>query len=311
MRKIILAIGVFYCGVFCVVAASASPALSSDEKRLASWGEVQAPEGIKFEVNEVEVREWIKSESSGLGKMTAVTYTITNQTGNKKIDLSAELVFILTDEFGNVYQRLENPLNYGRPITVPGENFPSLYPDEQFTAAIFFEAPVAASQVLNLVVDAKNIGVGETISLHLPVARALPAKAEEKMVFTDEDLQISVPKRLHRILPGDIIPIKVAVAEKVGSPDSIYIITPFYVHEDQDALGNYELRIPADQPDGPITVIVLSRWSREGQDETLSKSFTVNVKRPPKRCTSLLEQSKGGCYNPAIPEQLNNNASLN
>lgn len=285
MKKILLAIGIFYCGTFCIAAASDSGALSDEEKRLASWGEVQTPEGIKFVVNEVGVREWIKSESSGLGKMTAVTYSIINQTGNKKIDLSAELAFILTDEFGNVYQRLEKPLNYGQPITVPGENFPSLYPDEQFTASIFFEAPVAASQVLNLVVDAKSIGVGETISLHLPVVRALPAKTEEEIVFKDEDLQISVPKRLHRILPGDIIPIKVTVSEKIRSPDSIYIITPFYLHEDQDALGNYELRIPANQPDGPITVIVLSRWSREGQDATLSKSFTVNIKRPQTRCT--------------------------
>ena len=126
--------------------------------------------------------------------------------------------------------------------------------------------------------------MAQAVSFRLPVVRALPVQVQPEVVFHDDDLQVTLPKRLRLVRPGDTIPIKVDLAEEVSRPDSIYIITPFYFFQDQDSTGQYEVKIPKEQQDGPLTVIILANWRQEGEEQTLSKSFTVQVKHPQKPC---------------------------
>jgi hypothetical protein len=286
MKKIFLVITLWGCWMFSIPASWAAETISSEDSPLA-WGEVATPEGIKVLISTVQIQEWMKAQTAEPLKMIAITYGIKNGTENRKIDLAGEMVFRLTDEFGNVYRRLEPPVNFERPVTVPNKNFPSLYPGEQFTASVFFEPPVDASQTLNLRVDAENIGVAEPVVFRLPMVRTSPVPPEEQ-------LEIAIPRKFHRrVKPGDTIPIKVMVSDKLDVPDSIYIIAPFHVYEDQDAQGSYALRVPKDQPPGPLTVVILTRWGLQGQEQTLSKSFTVQVDPSPKPCSEKCAEGHG------------------
>lgn len=245
---------------------------------LFPWGEFKSEAGVRFTIRDVEIGKWIKDADSheSLG-IIAISYELVNETENRKIDLSNELAFTLTDEFGNQYKQFEKPLDYPRPVTVLNKYFPSFYPEEIFSSTVFFEAPVKSSQVIDLLIDAQNLGVTRQILFHLPVVRAFPPVKEQTAVVTDDDLQLILPPKLKSVKPGDTIPIRVRFA-KDFPPDKILVITPFYIYEDPRAAGQYNLRIPKKQPAGPLTIIVLASWAAGDTEQTASKSFTVLVR---------------------------------
>lgn len=253
------------------------------------WGQFKTKEGIKFTIHDVKIGEWkqalpasdeqeLAPAADELVSMVAISYELTNETQNRKIDLTKnDLDFALFDEFGNIYNELDSPSSYPQPTIIANKHFPSLYPKETVTYSIFFEAPVKPSQVLNLVINAESLGVADKVSFHLPVVRALPPPEKQTVAYSDDDLKITIPPNLRFIKPGEIIPIDVDIA-KIPRPDRIYIIAPFHLYEDTLAAGHYDLRIPKDQVEGPLTVVVLANWKDDDEEHTLSKSFTIMVK---------------------------------
>jgi hypothetical protein len=275
MTRLLSLIFVFW-GILC------SSTFSDDEVGFP-WGQFQSPENVVFTIRDVSIGEWKRGDlSSNDGavesmNMTAISYDVTNETENRKIDLTdSDLQFILSDEFGNIYHQREKPLNYSKPITVLNKNFPSLYPQETLSSTVFFEAPIKKSQVLNLIINAQTLGVAQPVSFHLPVIRALP-KVDNTTTLDDDDLQVMIPPQLKVVKPGDNIPIEVRLAKV--TPNHVYVIAPFYLFDDTQAVGHYDLRIPDNQQDGPLTVVVLTSWKDGENEQTLSKSFTIPVKR--------------------------------
>ena len=210
MTKLYFLIGIFLLGILCppLIAASYNHPVSEEDGAFF-WGEFKTPEGLKFTIREVEIGEWAQNASGEQTSAIAITYDLANETENRKIDLTKEPDFTLTDEFNNHYEKVEKPLAYTKPIMIKNKHFPSLYPQENFGSTVFFEAPVKTSQVLNLIINAQDLGLDDLMSFHLPVVRALPLVARPVDLPSDNDLQIVIPKNLRVVTPGEDIPVTV------------------------------------------------------------------------------------------------------
>lgn len=104
--------------------------------------------------------------------MTAISYEFINDTENKKIDLSLNFNFQLTDEFDNKYNSYLKPEHYDkRKASVKPEHFPAIYPGKSYVETIFFEAPIETAKYLLLNIDASNLGIKDKIIVKIPVEK--------------------------------------------------------------------------------------------------------------------------------------------
>jgi hypothetical protein len=138
----------------------------------------QGSDGIDFTISRSTTGFWEKSrhhlandwvshlpDDNKKLEYIAITYTLTNNNENRKLDLSEGFNFFLQDEFGNTYRRIKKPAGYSAPVILVAKNFPSLYPGESYGETLFFEAPLAKASRVTLLIDANAVGIKDKISL--------------------------------------------------------------------------------------------------------------------------------------------------
>lgn len=252
-------------------------------------------DGISFQLKQISV---FLTNTSGLDagatdKSTpvfVVRYKMVNNNRTRKVDLKEPLVFDLQDEFGNTYGQLPQPGEYSGPVAMHDPNFPSLYPGESVQETLFFEAPIAGSCNLFLAVNAVSAGMHDGFVLKIPTKDI----AGVEQIVQSQNIQavdvkpIPVPVGPIKIIspvsgdvvqPGETVHIRVEVPKSSPRPDSVYMVVPAYVLEDQLLEMQYDLKIP-ETSHGSMAVTVIGKWNKEDGEEVLSDSIVLKVEAP-------------------------------
>jgi len=248
-------------------------------------------EGFAFIVRKAVIDQWVMASqehpfAEKNRPMLALTLDIKNNAKNKKVDLRQSINLLLLDEFNNSYEKLATPSNYHGAPFLKNKHYPSLYPGEVFTQVIFFEAPIASSKNLFLIItlpEAEN-----TPEVQLKIARdkihdvTIPPKWRRPV---DKDLMIMQPVEASIIKPGDIVHIEIRISQDIKKPDSIFILTPIYVLEDKSLSCQYDIKIPEEQELGNFPIGVMASWKNSEQKiTTISRSVTLQISDPTQDC---------------------------
>jgi hypothetical protein len=209
----------------------------------------------------------------------AITYEIANTSTTKKLTLDHDRKSRLIDEFGNEYREIKAPDGYNRPAAHIAKNFPSLYPGEKQTVAIFFEAPIPAAKKLKFTTAANDLGLARPVELFIDIAdrRALmpiKIKGDDQPAL---GIRIVDPPSGTILKQGDVVHIRViTIGDK--PPQKIIVITLNTYYEDKSpAFENvYDLNVPLDQAPGNYLVNVIAEWSGTTPDNTTTLSDTLS-----------------------------------
>ena len=249
-------------------------------------------------VDHAEIGFWLNSKlktedttvaeqtADGRIEMIAVTYELFNHNPTRKINFNEGLRFRLLDEFNNEYRQLGRPMDYDRPVRFAPAHFPSIYPDETFKETIFFEAPIKRSRTLTLLADKKNDYRNLPMEIPIPVDKIMVYDNKTQQFAVSDrfpGIKIVIPSNNTPVQPNEIINMHVLV-HGVKAPDSLVVVAFNTTFEDYHPGKNnvYDLRIPADQTSGPLSVSIIGRWvGPEGQDDlVLSDNIVLNVVTP-------------------------------
>ena len=278
-----LAVVSIFLGVFDCAGANESTDIISNKERF---------EDIFFEVRDIKIAELpIDSAQLELSNpyiadglkieipMMIISLDMINNTKNKKLDLAKDLKFELVDEFGNAYRHFAKaPKDYPDPVIVPNPHFPSLYPDEIFSETLFFEAPMDIGKQFYLQIDASALGYPQLVKKILPRSQMHRINGIlKKRVAQEADLKIVSPSDGELVKPGETVPLAIDLTNDVYLPDSLLIITPDYVLEDQNLKRQYQVRIPAELKQGEYTIVVMAQWQKFPKKMSISQSRTLKV----------------------------------
>ncbi len=217
-------------------------------------------------------------------------YDISNQNETRKMSLEMPFTFVLEDEFKNIYRSLDKPVEYEGPVSAQEPHFPSLYPGQNFSEMVFFEAPIAESRTLFLTVSNETLGMDQFV-VKLPVKkisglqewRAIedgPVQEEEAAVPVPiGPIEIVAPINGATVAPGESVHIAIRVPDDTVKPDRVYVVVPTYILEDRQLAFEYDLKIPEDGT-GLFAITVIGKWDTQQGEEVLSDSIVLNIGVP-------------------------------
>lgn len=274
-------------------------------------------DGMDFAVSRTTTGSWEKSrhhlandwvshlpEDNKKLEYLAVSYTLTNNNENRKLDLTEGFEFSLQDEFGNIYRRIKKPAGYSEPVMLVAKNFPSLYPGETYGETLFFEAPLAKASRLSLIIDATSIGIKDKVALPVdrntrPDKNLLPARPQKA-----QEPEIPLPSgniSSHPVIPGEGCPLDITAPENGTTleagrfvriqlnvepeqiPDHIRITGPGFSagHQAPKARNTYDFTIPAEHPPGIYAISASAEWrDTSTRPSECSDSIFVYINNP-------------------------------
>ena len=143
---------------------------------------------------------------------------------------------------------------------------------------LYFQSPVEIRDDLILKVATVHPGLESTFELLIPFQEIgfIPGGSQGG-VPQDADIRIAFPLNGAPVSPGETLPLKIRFAQHIKKPDKLLILSPIYALEDNDANGEYALRIEAEASSGPYDVLVIGVWNIGGQEITASKLLSLNV----------------------------------
>lgn len=211
--------------------------------------------------------------------------TLLNHSPQRKLDVSIPLEFSLTDEFNNQYHQIIPLADDPSAVKILNTNFPSFYPGEVFTQAVFFEPPVGHSQFLTLNINADGLEVDENIQLRIPrqeiqqLAEISPAPQ-----INADGLIIRSPTPETAVAPGEKVRILTKFTQK-EKPASITILAPPAIFTDATSAGRYDWHVPRTQRPGAFTIVVIAQWNPRGADpQIISRGVTIKIIDLKKKC---------------------------
>jgi hypothetical protein len=240
---------------------------------------VLSQDDLVFGVRSIQLNA---ADQTGQPDNLAVHFFLQNGNDTKKVDLLDGLTFELEDEFNNHYRQIPPNaagLNAMFQVKYP-KKFPSLYPQEIYEEVVFFEPPVQSSQELNFIVKVQSIGLLNDIHLRLPLRNAQPRQETliQKPKQQDVAIHIVYPDKRVVLTPGETIHISVRSMPRDRQPESIYVISPFYVLHDTDVVYGYDVTIPKDYKETSLTIVVVGKWpGAEDEQDMSSDSVTFDV----------------------------------
>ncbi len=194
-----------------------------------------------------------------------------NNSPTIKIDITGDPSMTLTDNFNNAY-RVIRTAAADKDHQIPR----SLYPGGSFAVHSWFEPPVEGATELTVTLTLPGpvepvVGHAVLPASQIPRATAIPD--------ADFDFFIETPQRGAAVRAGSQIAIRIIPVDFAAFPDKIHILAFNYVLTDDQAIGNYEIRIPADVPSGTeVPVVIMVEWETEGQEPRIrSKTISLRV----------------------------------
>ena len=230
---------------------------------------VKTPDDIRFEIQVASL-----GISNGT-KYIGIDFVLTNESDTKKINFDERFDYALSDEFGNRYRPLPKPGSYPEIVEKAPSNFPSIYPGESCTKALFFEAPVAKATQLKLEITGPLDGTNEPLAIEFPAPRPDP---EGPSV-----IDIASPENGTVVTAGETFPLNVNVNSD-ELPFKVIIVAFAKTLEDAGPSQNntYNITIPANTPKGPSSISVIGYWTDpHGSKQILSKNIIISVNPGP------------------------------
>ena len=244
--------------LFCVLAPSAFAVPS-----------VRTEDGIRFEIQAASLGTWNSKKYVGLD------FVLSNESETRKVNFDERFDYSLSDEFGNYYRPLPKPGSYPEVTEKTPANFPSIYPGESCTKALFFEAPIPKATILKLEINGPIAGIPTPLEIEFPAPRPDP---EGPSV-----IQIASPDNGTVVTTGETFPLNV----KVNSdelPFKVIIVAFARTLEDQQPSQNntYNITIPDNTSEGPSSISVIGYWTDpNGKKQILSENIVIHVNPGP------------------------------
>ena len=210
----------------------------------------------------------------------AITYEITNASTTRKFTLEQNRKLRLTDEFGNVYRQAKAPKGVVTlPIPDKDVDLISLYPNEKYTATVFFEAPIPVAKKLKLSCAASDLGLTKPVDLFIDITNrsALMPIGMKDNHHPTLAVRIVDPPGGTILNQGDVVHVRI-MAEGDKPPHKIIVIALNTYYEDKTpAFENvYDLNIPIEQPAGNYLINVIAEWPGTTADNNITLSDTLS-----------------------------------
>ena len=192
-----------------------------------------------------------------------------NGSAVKKFDMDHPFDVRVTDEFNNTYHPFKIQSNTERDVV-------SLYPSEEMLISCSFQAPVAGAKKITIRV---SDGLEKIMrNIHLETKDIKNWTKETAIEITADDLEIIYPKEKKVFAPGDTIYLLVGFSERAGRPRNLHVVLPDYVLSDEQAAGQYELKIPPDSDEGNMEIVVMAEWGSPPESRVISKTLFLEIK---------------------------------
>jgi len=258
---------------------------------------IDVDRGTKQEKRYHMQTDWVQKETSSDGAKIdyiAITYQVNNKNPHKKINMDSSFQFHLLDEFENQYRKIPKPDEYDEPVLFTDKHYPSIYPGETLKETIFFEAPIASSTRLTLLIKATPLGEGKIVKLILPVGQNTTLLDQEMDALQKTVPVIPVvtqmqPRWVKIVYPtngtwinrGEATQVHVEIS---GKPDHVIVATlgtSYYDHSPQEK-NVYDVRVPFGYYTGPLSINVIAQWDDANADEPIvvSDSIFMDVQSP-------------------------------
>lgn len=254
-------------------------------------------DGVEFKIEKISFGQWakprhhltddmIEKSSQGNEKLSyiAISYSLTNQNSQKKIDLDGKFSYALFDNFGNRYRAMRKPDDYKSTVLLVSKNFPSMYPGEVYGETLFFEAPISLARSVTLNIGAEGLRLNRPVELMIPLNANGPidnvpvkslADDKSKVVpghsqaITSPQIASFSPDKIKIIspLPGVVLEQGQVARVQVSSvngrlPKRVIVIALENIFQDNSPRSDnvYDLNIPANQIPGSYMINIIAEW---------------------------------------------------